>query len=186
MAPAVTWPAGRLVLLLTSLTPGLRAQSAVGSEPPPIEFFGFRPGATLSDVALRVKHLGGRLTCARAKADVTVSECRAGLRDPASQRQVVLWASAIDGVTGILTLSGPVTGQQLDSWRTALERPYGHVDAVVQGPQWMMQWVRRGRMIRLTWRIMATDKVASVSLVDGRVLDDWGRRRAASEQDSLP
>ena len=44
----------------------------------------------------------------------------------------------------------------------------------------MMQWVRRGRMLRLTWRKERGDKVASVSLVDGRVLDGWGRDRARS------
>jgi hypothetical protein len=37
--------------------------------------------------------------------------------------------------------------------------------------------VRRGRMLRLTWRLERSGKVASVSLVDGRVLDDWGRVR---------
>jgi hypothetical protein len=40
-----------------------------------------------------------------------------------------------------------------------------------------MQWVRQGRMLRLTWRIERGKKVASVSLVDGRVLDAWGRDR---------
>jgi len=39
----------------------------------------------------------------------------------------------------------------------------------------MLQWVRRGRMLRLTWRLEGTGKVASVSLVDGRVLDNWAR-----------
>ena len=55
---------------------------------------------------------------------------------------------------------------------------YGQVGARAQGTQWMMQWVRRGRMLRLTWRQERGDKVASVSLVDGRVLDGWGRDRA--------
>jgi hypothetical protein len=41
-----------------------------------------------------------------------------------------------------------------------------------------MQWVRHNRMIRLTWRIDHTSKVASVALVDGAVLDAWGRERA--------
>ena len=42
----------------------------------------------------------------------------------------------------------------------------------------MMQWIRQDRMIRLTWRIDRTGKVASVALVDGAVLDAWGRTRA--------
>jgi hypothetical protein len=41
----------------------------------------------------------------------------------------------------------------------------------------MMQWVRQGRMLRLTWRIEKSQKLASVSLVDGHLLDDWGRTR---------
>ena len=45
----------------------------------------------------------------------------------------------------------------------------------------MMQWVRRGRMLRLTWRAEKGAKVASVSLVDGRVLDAWGRSRARTK-----
>ena len=41
----------------------------------------------------------------------------------------------------------------------------------------MMQWVRRGRMLRLTWRTERGERTASVSLVDGRVLDGWGGGR---------
>jgi hypothetical protein len=31
--------------------------------------------------------------------------------------------------------------------------------------------------MRLTWRVGGGERVASVSLVDGRVLDAWGRNR---------
>jgi hypothetical protein len=54
------------------------------------------------------------------------------------------------------------------------------VGAKAQGSQWMMQWVRRGRMLRLTWRTDRGKRTASVSLVDGRVLDAWGQKRAAA------
>ncbi|HWN18450.1 MAG TPA: hypothetical protein VNO19_05990, partial [Gemmatimonadales bacterium] len=57
---------------------------------------------------------------------------------------------------------------------------YGRVGPRIQGAQWMLQWVRRGRMIRLTWRLERGEKVASVSLVDGHVLDGWGRSGSAS------
>jgi hypothetical protein len=115
--------------------------------------------------------------CDRSRRDPSVRECRASVRSPGSGLTLSLWASVIDSATGILTLSGPVTGSQLDEWKTRLEGDYGEVGAQVQGSQWMMQWVRQGRMIRLTWRIEQGGKVASVSLVDGRVLDAWGRRR---------
>src|ERR687889_101407 len=74
---------------------------------------------------------------------------------------------------------GIVDSSQLEKWRETLQERYGRVAARVQGSQRMLQWVRRGRMIRLTWRRAGTEKVASVSLVDGHVLDDWGRTTRA-------
>jgi hypothetical protein len=90
---------------------------------------------------------------------------------------VDIWLSAVDSVTSVITLSGDGSGGQLDRWRSVIERRYGRVGAKVQGSQWMMQWVRHGRMLRLTWRTDKENKPVSVSLVDGRVLDAWGRDR---------
>lgn len=81
-------------------------------------------------------------------------------------------------MTGILTLKTSGTPARLEAWRAELSRRYGAVETKAQGPQRMMQWVRRGRMIRLTWRREGAGPVMSVSLVDGHILDDWGRRRA--------
>jgi hypothetical protein len=93
---------------------------------------------------------------------------------------VPFWVSAIDSVAGVITLSAGVDAGTLDDWRRRIESRYGRVGAKAQGTQWMMQWVRRGRMLRLTWRTDRREKTASVSLVDGRVLDEWGRKRAAA------
>ena len=145
---------------------------------PPLSFLGFEAGARLDAVSLQVQALGGTgLRCDRSRRDRTVSECRATLFDPVWSRPVTLWLSAMDSATGILMLSGPVTGEQLDGWKTELESAFGGVGARVEGPQWMLQWVRQGRMMRLTWRVDNNAKVASVSLVDGWILDDWGRHR---------
>ena len=89
-----------------------------------------------------------------------------------------LWVSAIDSVAGIITISADLDSERLDRWREGIVAKYGRVGARSQGSQWMMQWVRRGRMLRLTWRMERKGKVASVSLVDGRTLDAWGRSRA--------
>ena len=88
---------------------------------------------------------------------------------------VNVWVSAMDSVAGIITLSADVEADRLERWRAAIESRYGRVSTKVQGTQRMMQWVRRGRMVRLTWKTDRGDRVASVSLVDGRVLDAWGR-----------
>ena len=139
-----------------------------------LEFHGFRAGARLDEIQTLVRRMdGGRLKCDRAKRDPRVSDCRAVIRNPELGGAVDLWVSAIDSVAGVITLSRAVDSTLLDSWRRAIERRYGRVDAQAQGTQWMMQWVRQGRMLRLTWRLQRGDKVASVSLVDGRVLDAW-------------
>jgi hypothetical protein len=165
-------PAVLLTLLASATTVG--AAQAL----PPLSFLGFEAGARLDAVSQQVQALGGTgLRCDRSRRDRTVSECRATLFDPVWSRPVSLWLSAMDSATGVLTLSGPVTGEQLDGWKTELESSFGGVGARVQGPQWMLQWVRQGRMLRLTWRIDNNAKVASVSLVDGWILDDWGRSR---------
>jgi hypothetical protein len=144
-----------------------------------LEFRGFHAGDKLADIAIRVEQVdGGQLRCERAKVDRRINECRATLTDPDFGGPVDLWLSAIDSVAGVVTLSGEVAPDQLDQWRSSLEARYGRVGAKVQGPQWMMQWIRQDRMLRLTWRIDHATKVASVALVDGRVLDAWGRERA--------
>jgi hypothetical protein len=154
------------------------AQSTA-SDTASLEFRGFRPGDRLADIAAHVEQLEAtQLRCERAKVDRRISECRATLTDPDFGGPVELWLSAIDSVAGVVTLSGEVAPDQLDQWRSGLEARYGRVGAKVQGPQWMMQWIRHDRMIRLTWRIDHASKVASVALVDGHVLDAWGRERA--------
>ena len=165
-----------LLLLLAAARPA-RAEP-MPADTAPLEFHGFRAGATLGELQTLLTALdGGRLRCERAKADHRVSECRASVTDVELGRHVNLWVSAIDSVASVITLSSTVAADQLDRWRRTIERRYGRVNATVQGSQWMMQWVRQGRMLRLTWRIERGKKAASVSLVDGRVLDAWGRDR---------
>jgi hypothetical protein len=166
----------RLALLLAAglASSPLHAQAVL----PPLSFLGFDAGASLDSVAGRLRALGGKaLRCQRSKASREVQECRGTLFVPVSGKPLAVWLSAIDSSTGIMTLSGPISGIELDSLRTDLERSFGVVDASVQGSQWMMQWVRQGRMLRFTWRMEKGEKIVSVSLVDGRVLDAWGRRQ---------
>jgi hypothetical protein len=166
-----------LLLIALHRPAPLRAQAG---QLPPLSFLGFEPGAPLSAVVRQVQSLGGKeLRCIRSKRDITVRDCRASVVDPGSRRVVDLWVSMIDSSAGVLMLSSPLSGVELDTWRSGLESAFGSVGANVQGPQWMLQWVRQGRMLRLTWRIENGKKVASVSLIDGRVLDSWGRRKAS-------
>jgi hypothetical protein len=164
---------------LMLLTHGPRGSASIQADTTGLEFLGFRAGARLDVLDARVRQLGGRpMRCYESKLDRRVADCRGSFREPGlGSRSIELWISAIDGAAGVITISGRVQPEQLTRWRAGLEGRYGAVGPRVQGPQYMLQWVRAGRMLRLTWRMDRLGKVASVSLVDGKVLDDWGRSR---------
>jgi hypothetical protein len=165
------------------LVPSLDGTTAPATVPDTavLEFLGFRAGARLDELTIHVLGIGGsRMRCRRSKVDLRVTECRAALDAGKLGGPVELWVSAMDSLAGVITLSGVVAPEQLERWRDTLETRYGRVGARTQGTQSMLQWVRRGRMLRLTWRLERGEKVASVSLVDGHVLDGWGRSRSVA------
>ena len=163
--------------LLVALTPSRASAQPIPADTAALEFRGFRAGARLDELQTLVQHMdGGRLRCQRAKRDRRVTECRATVQDAELGGAVNLWVSAVDSTAGVITLSRTVDAGLLDRWRQAIEHRYGRVDATAQGSQWMMQWVRHERMLRLTWRTERGKRTASVSLVDGRVLDGWHAR----------
>jgi hypothetical protein len=142
-----------------------------------LHFLGFRAGAHLRELNHQLRGSGGTLQCRSARVDPRVSECRGRLPPTATLPEIELSVSAVDSVAGIMTLAGRVGPAGLENWRRTLQERYGRVATRSQGSQSMLQWVRRGRMIRLTWRLERSGQVASVSLVDGHVLDGWGRAR---------
>jgi hypothetical protein len=146
-----------------------------------LSFQGFTAGDSLARVDRQVHLAGGSaLSCRTSQRDSTLQECRARLPATETRQQVEVWLAAMDGASGILTLSGRAGSGTLRRWRDSLVAQYGAVPVRTQGKQSMMQWVRRGRMLRLTWRRESGDTLASVSLVDGHILDAWGARRRES------
>ena len=163
---------GLLALLFALAAPGAAAAQAAAAIP--LSFHDFRPGMTIGEVTTLVDRLGGSFTCETSARDTRVRECRGRAAGAELGGPVTLWGSAMDGVLGVLTVAGDVAPDQLDDWRSHLERHHGQVDARVQGTQWMLQWVRRGTMVRLTWRVGRGERRASVSFVHGPTLDNWG------------
>ncbi|MBA3319410.1 MAG: hypothetical protein H0T50_15145 [Gemmatimonadales bacterium] len=172
---------GPALALFAASAPLAAVPPLLGQDTSALQFHGFRAGARLDEIDGVIRRLdGGRLRCDRAKRDRRVSECRGTVRDTTMGGAVKVWVSAMDSVAGVITLSAGVSPETLARWRQRIDSRYGRVAAKAQGNQRMMQWVRRGRMLRLTWRTDRGERTASVSLVDGRVLDAWGRNRAAS------
>ena len=163
------------MLVTCALPARLPAQTALSS----LGIFGFGPGLTLDQTraALTANH-GWGWSCRDAREDSTVTECRGAFQEPLRRIPVQVWLSAMGGRVGILTLQATLTPVGLGEWQAALSESYGPVRVVQRGPLRMMQWVRHGRMLRLTW-LPHPDRIdASISLVDGVILDRWGRPRS--------
>ena len=80
-------------------------------------------------------------------------------------------ASLISGRAAIVLLSAPVPEPEVAEWLAELSRRFGTVEPRrAQGLE-TWQWVRRGRMVRVTTRAERGTLVVSVSLVDGPLLD---------------
>jgi hypothetical protein len=162
-----------------------RAQQPLGTvlDTTELAFLGFRPGLTLVALQDHATQIGrGSFGCRRAASDLRLSECRAGLPELDSGRSVDVWISLIDGRAAITTLSGRLTEARFSRWRELLEGRYGATPEVRRGPMRMLQWIKNGRMLRLSWRAKGRDVEASVSLIDGPLLDGWANvgKRAKS------
>jgi hypothetical protein len=115
-----------------------------------------------------------------------LQECRAQVADPVADTPVSIWLAAIDSLTGVVTVSATLPTADFVRWRDEIEAVYGPRPATVQGAQGMAQWILGTQMLRLTWRAGAGRVEASVSLVDGPVLDGWTLGDGASPRIAKP
>jgi hypothetical protein len=157
--------------------PSVAAQTPSWTRLPSLRFFGFRAGISLDAASERVGDLSGTaLACEQSTVDRGVMDCRSTFPDPITSDPVDLWLAVRDSLVAILTISGPVSPVQFQAWRSSLVSAYGETEVVEQGSQSMLQWIRHRQMLRLTWRTFTDSTAASVSLIDGPLLDGWGRR----------
>jgi hypothetical protein len=164
-------------IVLMVAAPSVAAQAPGWTRLPSLRFFGFRVGTPLETAAERVDDLfGTAIACERSTVDPRVLDCRSTFPDPITADPVALWLSALDSLVAVLTVSGPVSPLQFQAWRSSLVSAYGETEVVRQGSQSMLQWVRHRQMLRLTWREFSDSTAASVSLIDGPILDGWDRR----------
>ncbi|MGH7733461.1 MAG: hypothetical protein ACREOE_07145, partial [Gemmatimonadales bacterium] len=173
---------GRCCFLAGALL-ALVAASLVAQARPVVsfEFLGFRPGMPRAAIDTAAHAAGAdSLHCVVSAADHRIGECRASLSNADADRTVDLWLSTVDDTASILTLSALLSTPRLDRWRDFLVARYGAATPRHRGPVTMLQWTSDRRMLRLSWRSKGRGFDASVSMVDGRVLDGWGNHRTES------
>ena len=136
---------------------------------------GFRPGDSIDEILRQAGLLGAKpLACDTARRDGRVRECR-GTLYAETQAPLRLRAVAIRDTAAIVLVTGTIPEAERRRWERAFEAAYGAVPARVDGAQRMRQWIRDRTMLRLVWRGNPAEPEVSVSLVDGRTLDSWGR-----------
>ncbi|MBM4187132.1 MAG: hypothetical protein FJ206_07450 [Gemmatimonadetes bacterium] len=121
--------------------------------------------------------LGGRLSCRASSVDRRFAECGATLTAAPDGRRWELLASMVDGTGAVLLLKTSVEAPDVAAMRAQLTTDLGRPNYRKQGEQQSFEWIRSGRMLRLTSRPERGKTVVSVSLVEGSVLDalDAGR-----------
>lgn len=82
-----------------------------------------------------------------------------------------LTVSLVDGLIGVVLVAARLPAEQVANWHAALVEAYGDVAPQRRPGQESFQWIRGGQMLRLTVRRETAGLVASVSLVDGALLD---------------
>ena len=137
-------------------------------ESSPIEFLGFRPGASRAETEAHLATVAGSWRCT-ASHDPRITDCRGTM--PSEAGALTLTASHVDSRLAILLLAGPVDREALAVWRERLQTVYGSVAPRTDHGQETWQWIRRRQMLRLTTRLEAGNQVVSVSLIDGPLLD---------------
>lgn len=158
-------PATWVLLLAAGAVLPARAQA-----PPALGFHGLAPGMPRAALAEAVRGHGGTLRC-RTTPEPRLEACSAALRLPAGEA-ATLTASLVDGHLGVALVAARLEPAEVGRWHADLVDRFGDVPVERRAGQERFQWIRDRRMLRLTVRREGGGLTASVSVVDGRLLDD--------------
>lgn len=153
------------LLLTAGVVSGMTAQA----RPATLEFLGLRPGMPEAEMAGVISDLGGTLRCA-ATTEPRLRACSATIPD-ADSGTLSVTASLVDGAVGIALVAASLAASRVGDWHGALADRYGEAPVQRRPGQESFQWIHDRRMLRLTVRRERGGLTASVSLVDGRLLD---------------
>jgi hypothetical protein len=132
---------------------------------------GLAPGLPHGELQNQVAKLGGKLSCKPSTVDRRFTECTASLSQAPDGRRWELRASLVDGGSAVTLLKTTASAKAVEALRAELIDTYGRPNYRQQGSQTSYEWIRAGRMMRLTSRPQRDLVEVSVSLVDGPALD---------------
>ena len=161
-------PLSLLAPLALSLLAG---QGLAQSRGPALQLMGLEPGMEQGELKDRVARLGGALSCHSSSVDPRFAECTAGLARAPDGRRWQLLASLIEGSAAVILVSVGSSSAEVARFREELAAALGRPNLRRQADQEAYEWIRAGRMMRLTARSEAGRITMSVSLVEGSLLD---------------
>jgi hypothetical protein len=151
-------------MMAATLASPLHAQATAT----PLTFQDLRAAMSRAAADGVLARLGTRLSC-RPTPEPRLQLCTA----PAvlGTARVTVTITLVDGRVGIALIAGQLPAEQIATWHADLSNRYGAVEPSRRPGQESFQWIRAGQMLRLTVRRETGGLVASVSLVDGALLD---------------
>lgn len=150
--------------LAAVLASGLLAQSPE----PPLAFLGLEPGMHRATIDSVVAGHGGALRC-RPTREPRITACSGQFSRSGATLTTTI--SLVDGRIGIALISTRLPAGRIADWHAELVGRYGAAAPSRRPGQESFQWIRAGRMLRLTVRREPGGLTASVSLLDGALLD---------------
>ncbi len=159
------WHLAASIGLAAGLAPGLAAQAPAAA---PLSFQGIQPGMTRHAVESVVASQGGTLQC-QATREPRLHACTARLTVAGDLLIVTL--SLVDSRIGIALVTARLPAERIARWHAELVSRYGERQPTRHPGQESFQWIQAGQMLRLTVRREAGGLTASVSLLDGALLD---------------
>lgn len=159
----------RWLTLLLVATGGAVSPGAAQAPTGPLEFFGLRPGMSGTEATRVLAEREATLRC-HSTAEARIQSCSAQLLDP-DAGWLAVTLSLVDGDLAIGLVAATLTPVQTARWYEWLTSRYGTTEVYRRPGLESFQWIRAGQMLRLTVRRESGGLMASVSLVDGALLD---------------
>lgn len=155
------------------LAAGLVSLAGAQPAPHPLEFLGIRAGVSRAASEAILREAGATLQCQPTR-EPRLTACTASLT-AAGGPALTVTLSLVDDRVGIALLAGPASPDRIARWYEALTASYGEAPVRRRGAQESFQWIQHRQMLRLTVRREGGGLVASVSLIDGPLLDGLPR-----------